>query len=56
MNDRSGPDKVCYGTLTSRAQYLVDIREWGFQDARQQPWGTMSREDVERWTAAIKND
>lgn len=56
INDRSGPDKVCFGTLTSRAQYLVDIREWGFQDARQKPWGSMSKEDVEHWTAAIKSD
>jgi hypothetical protein len=56
MNDRSGADKVCFGTLTSRAQYLVDIREWGFQDARQQPWGSMSKDDVEHWTEAIKND
>ena len=56
MNDRSAPDKVCYGTLTSRAQYLVDIREWGFMDARQQPYGTMSEEDVAHWTEAIKGD
>lgn len=56
MNDRSAPDKVCYGTLTSRAQYLVDIREWGFMDARQKPYGTMSPEDVAHWTEAIKGD
>jgi hypothetical protein len=56
MNDRSLPEKVCYGTLTSRAQYLVDIREWGFLDARQQPYGTMSPDDVHHWTEAIKGD
>jgi hypothetical protein len=56
LNDRSSPEKVCYGTLTSRAQYLVDIREWGFQDARQQPYGTMAEEDVKHWTDAIKGD
>jgi hypothetical protein len=56
MNDRSAPDKVCYGTLTSRAQYLVDIREWGFMDARQKPYGTMSEDDVKHWTEAIKED
>ena len=26
--------KVCQGTLLSRAQYLVDIDEWGYEDAR----------------------
>ncbi len=55
-NDRSAPEKVCYGTLTSRAQYLVDIREWGFMDARVEPYGTMKPEDVEHWTEAIKED
>lgn len=56
LNDRSSPEKVCFGTLTSRAQYLVDIREWGFQDARQEPYGTMKPEDVDHWTDAIKRD
>lgn len=55
LNDRSSGEKVCYGTLTSRAQYLVDIREWGFQDARVEPYGTMKPEDVEHWTEAIKD-
>jgi hypothetical protein len=54
LNDRSSPEKVCYGTLTSRAQYLVDIRDWGFMDARQQPYGTLAAEDVKQWTDAIK--
>ncbi|HEX6159245.1 MAG TPA: hypothetical protein VF111_03700 [Thermoanaerobaculia bacterium] len=54
MNDRSSPEKVCYGTLTSRAQYLVDVREWGFSDARLEPYGTMKPEDVDHWTRAIK--
>ena len=26
--------KVCQGTLLSRAQYLVDVDEWGYEDAR----------------------
>ena len=55
LSDRSASDKVCYGTLTSRAQYLVDVREWGFADARLEPWGTMKPEDVEHWTRAIKD-
>ena len=54
MNERSPTEKVCYGTLTSRAQYLVDIREWGFHDARMQPYGMLTHDDVEHWTEAIK--
>jgi hypothetical protein len=45
--------KVCQGTLLSRAQYLVDIDEWGYDDARQAPRGTMTPEQVAEWTAAI---
>jgi hypothetical protein len=56
LNDRSEPDRVCYGTLTSRAQYLIDVREWGFKDARLKPYGVMEPEDVDHWTEAIKRD
>jgi hypothetical protein len=45
--------KVCQGTLLSRAQYLVDIDEWGYEDARVRPRGSMTPEQVEVWTAAI---
>ena len=45
--------KVCQGTLLSRAQYLVDVDEWGYDDARQVPRGTMTPEQLAEWTAAI---
>jgi hypothetical protein len=45
--------KVCQGTLLSRAQYLVDVDEWGYEDARQLPRGNMTPEQVAVWTAAI---
>ena len=45
--------KVCQGTLLSRAQYLVDVDEWGYEDARVQPRGNMTEEQVQNWTAAI---
>ena len=54
LNERSHPQKVTFGTLTSRAQYLVDVREWGFEDARLAPHGTMTEEAVRHWTEAIK--
>ncbi|MGN6183240.1 MAG: nucleotidyltransferase [Thermoanaerobaculia bacterium] len=54
LNDRSAPEKVCYGTLTSRAQYLMDIQDWGFEDARLEPYGTMTKENVRHWTEAMK--
>jgi hypothetical protein len=47
--------KVCQGTLLSRAQYLVDIDEWGYEDARLAPRGAMTEEQIAVWTAAIDN-
>jgi hypothetical protein len=47
--------KVCNGTILSRQQYLKDINEWGYEDARLVD-GVMSEEDIERWTAGIEVD
>jgi hypothetical protein len=48
------PDRhVCCGTLLSREQYLNDIQEHGYEDARVVPYGTMTPAEREIWTAAI---
>jgi Nucleotidyl transferase of unknown function (DUF2204) len=47
--------KICYGTIISRQQYLKDIDEWGYIDARLD-CGTMSEEEIEAWTAGIAVD
>jgi hypothetical protein len=44
--------RVCFGPLLSRAQYLIDLEQWGFDDARLGPKGFMSDDEVARWTAA----
>jgi hypothetical protein len=48
------PDEalVCQGTFLSRAQYLPDLEEWGYQDARVLPDGTMTEEETDIWTQA----
>ena len=48
-------DRVCQGTLVSRAQYLLDIGQYGYQDARLVPRGNMTPEDVIYWTWAIEH-
>jgi len=48
-------DKVCQGTLVSRAQYLLDIGQYGYADARLQPRGNMTPEDAIYWTWAIEH-
>jgi hypothetical protein len=45
--------RVCHGTLLSRAQYLVDIEKWGYEDARLEPQIKMTSGDIDHWTKAI---
>jgi hypothetical protein len=54
--DRSQPPArgVCCGPFLSRAQYLPDIDWWGYQDARLQPAGPLTAEQIAHWTAAIE--
>jgi hypothetical protein len=49
------PDEVpvCNGTLLSREQYLVDVRERGYADARVAPYGNIDPEELRLWTNAI---
>jgi hypothetical protein len=47
-------EPVCNGTLLSWSQYLGDVLGGSFRDARIRPYGTMSAEEVARWTSADK--
>ena len=49
-----GETPICRGTFLSRAQFLVDVREGPFEDARLvDPRSGMDAAAVESWTAAI---
>ena len=52
----AGSAPVCRGPLLSRAQYLVDIEERGYQDARLTHESAMNEADVQLWTEGIKID
>ena len=45
--------RVCQGTLLSRAQYLVDVQQGGYEDARVEPEIQMTARDIAHWTKAI---
>jgi len=47
---------VCRGTILSRGQYLIDVEEWGYCDARLEPLGNMTEEEVEIWTAEARKE
>ena len=46
-------NRVCYGTMMSREQYLHDVNVLGYVDARLVPRGTMTPEELAIWTDAI---
>ena len=51
--NNAGPERLCRGTLLSRQQYLVDVQEWGFRDARLEERVQMNEQDIANWTDAI---
>jgi hypothetical protein len=55
-SEESLPARLCRGTLVSREQYLVAVSEWGYQDAREMPYGRMTPQQIRDWTAAIPDD
>ena len=58
LEDQRAPsnERICRGTLLSRQQYLVDVQERGWRDARLEPRSAMSAEDIAQWTAAIEEE
>jgi hypothetical protein len=52
-SERPAEEKIVRGTFISREQYLSDIRDQGYLDARIEPRGPMKAQDVAHWTAAI---
>jgi Nucleotidyl transferase of unknown function (DUF2204) len=49
-------EKICFGTIISRQQYLTDVDKWGYKDARLKPLGNMSAAEIAHWTAGIEVD
>jgi aminoglycoside-2''-adenylyltransferase len=50
--DDAARNRLCRGTLLSRSQYRVDVEACGYEDARQQPIGSMTPEEATNWTKA----
>jgi hypothetical protein len=48
--------RVCKGTLLSREQFLVDVTQWGFEDARLTAESLMTKEQIAQWTRAISQE
>ena len=46
-------ERICQGTLISREQYLPDLAQWGFEDARLTMAHAMTEAEIADWTRAI---
>lgn len=58
-NERREPaqeKRLCRGPILSRGQYLIDIEQWGYCDARLEPLGRMTEEEVEIWTVEARKE
>jgi hypothetical protein len=49
-------ERICRGPLLSRQQYLVDVEQGGYVDARTLTENPMTDGDIATWTAGIEND
>jgi len=52
IGEPAANSKLCRGGLLSRAQYAVDVLDWGYADARLPPEGHMSAEELRVWNDA----
>jgi hypothetical protein len=52
----SDASPICRGPILSRQQYLPDIEQWGYVDARLTHESAMSEDDIQLWTEGIKVD
>ncbi|HYH47131.1 MAG TPA: hypothetical protein VEG34_15730 [Thermoanaerobaculia bacterium] len=49
-------ERLCRGPILSRGQYLADIEERGYRDARLAPLGAMGPDEVAIWTRAAREE
>lgn len=53
---RTASTRIAHGTLISSQQYLTDVNQWGYADAREQPLGPLTPREVEQWTEAVQHE
>jgi hypothetical protein len=56
MSAPAPTERVCRGTVLSRQQYLPDLEQWGWRDARTRPDNPMTDDQIATWTAGIAQD
>jgi hypothetical protein len=54
MDSAPTPERLCQGTLLSWSQYLINVEQWGYKDARHPPQGNLTSAETERLTTTLK--
>ncbi len=54
--DTHDEERICRGTLISRAQYKIDVEERGFKDPRLLPAGKMTKKQIRKWDKGASVD
>lgn len=49
-------EKLCQGTLLAPLQYRIDIEQWGYEDARLAPRGSLTPADVGAWIEHLQQE
>ncbi|MBD2256207.1 nucleotidyltransferase [Pseudanabaena sp. FACHB-2040] len=49
-------DNFCQGPMLAPLQYLPDIEDWGYEDARLRPHGSLNADNVAEWTEHLHEE
>ena len=49
-------EKLCQGTLLAPLQYITDVEQWQYKDARLQPTGNLTKANVNEWVEHLQEE
>ncbi|HEY9658991.1 MAG TPA: hypothetical protein V6C65_11100, partial [Allocoleopsis sp.] len=49
-------EKLCQGTLLAPLQYITDVEQWKYQDARLKPAGNLTKANVHEWIDHLQQE
>lgn len=49
-------EKLCQGPLLAPLQYITDVEQWHYQDARLKPTGNLTKANVNEWIDHLKEE
>ncbi|MBE9170752.1 nucleotidyltransferase [Pleurocapsales cyanobacterium LEGE 06147] len=56
LDSAASTERLCQGTLLAPMQYQIDVKQWGYQDARVQPSGNLTETEVINWLDHLQQE